>query len=391
MSDTYRGQTPATRAKLNFEGKATFARFMRSLLIGIGLFLYTWLFAEGFITLVHPQPLMPRYVTGTAWGVRGNIPNARYWHRTPEVEVEYRMNGQGMRADREYPVAKPPGVCRVAVFGDSFFLGYELNLEDTFAYRLEKQLNQEGMHIEVLNFSVGGFGTAEMINTYEGFGRQFDPDMVIFEWHDGSDMDDNVRSGLFKISNGVLQRNSPTYLPAVGVQDALMKWAAYRFVADNSQVYTLLRDRVAPLVKRVLVLAQSPAAGRKGDAVSGVDSAGDVSAPRSRSDGYPSLLSRLLLNYANDTVAADGHAFLVVEVPRAGESPLGLIPARTQDRLMIVRTADRFHSTERSGIKLFYERGAGHINPRGVEVLLKSVQEPIKNSRYLEACRTHAS
>ena len=143
---------------------------------------YTLIFAEASVRVFDPQPLMPRYITGTAWGVRGNIPNARYWHHTPEVDVQYRINGQGLRADRDYPLTKPPGTCRIGIFGDSFLFGLEVDMTQSFADRLEKRLIERGIPPEVLNFSVGGFGTAEMLQTYEQFGRNFDLDVVIFSW-----------------------------------------------------------------------------------------------------------------------------------------------------------------------------------------------------------------
>src|ERR1019366_402521 len=99
-----------------------------------------------------------------------------------EVDVEYRINGQGLRADRNYSLSKPPGTCRVAVFGDSFFFGIELDLPESIAGQLERRLEESGVRAEVLNFAVGGFGTAEMLQTFEGFGRQFEPDVVIFSW-----------------------------------------------------------------------------------------------------------------------------------------------------------------------------------------------------------------
>ena len=68
-----------------------FSALLRRVLLGVGLVLYTLLFAEGFVRVFDPQPLMPRYISGTDWGVRGNIPHARYWHHTPEIDVQYRQ------------------------------------------------------------------------------------------------------------------------------------------------------------------------------------------------------------------------------------------------------------------------------------------------------------
>ena len=228
---------------------------LRGALLGAALLAYTLLFAEGFIRLFDPQAVMPRYITGTPWGVRGNIPHADYWHHTPEVDVEYRINGEGLRANRDYPLAKPPGVCRIGVFGDSFFFGLEADLKDTFAAALEARLRAMGIQVEALNFAVGGFGTAEMLQTYEQYGARFDPDVVIFSW-DISDLNDNVRSNLFRLQDGRLERAQAAYLPAVGFQDMLMRHAAYRFISDHSQLYTFIRERVSTLAKKRLVSSQ---------------------------------------------------------------------------------------------------------------------------------------
>src|SRR5262245_7700115 len=113
------------------------SRIARRALVVLGLAAYTALFAEAFVRVASPQPIMPRYITGTPWGVRGNIPNAHYWHHTPEVDVEYRINAQGMRADHDFPLAKEQGTCRIALLGDSQFVGYELALADTVASQVE--------------------------------------------------------------------------------------------------------------------------------------------------------------------------------------------------------------------------------------------------------------
>ena len=225
-----------------------FTTILRRALLGVALVLYTLLFAELFIRVFDPQPVMPRYITGTAWGVRGNIPNARYWHHTPEVDVQYRINGQGMRADREFPLSKPPGTCRLGMFGDSFLFGLEVDIRDSFASRLEVRLKELGFPVEVLNFSVGGFGTAEMLQTYEQFGRKFDLDAVIFSW-DISDLNDNVRSDLFRLKAGKLERANTEYLPGVKIQDTLMQYRLYRLINDHSQLYTFVRDRSSLFMK----------------------------------------------------------------------------------------------------------------------------------------------
>ena len=89
----------------------------------VGLLAYTLAFSEFFIRLFAPQPIMPRYVTATPWGVRGNVPGAQYWQSSPEVHVQIRINQLGIRDDREFAYKKPTGTCRLALFGDSVFVG----------------------------------------------------------------------------------------------------------------------------------------------------------------------------------------------------------------------------------------------------------------------------
>src|SRR5262245_36891666 len=103
--------------KASVLGRPPISRSMTSIAAAIGLLAYTLLFSERFIRLMAPQPMFPRYITGTPWGVRGNIAGAQYWHSSPEVDVEFRINRLGMRDDRDFALEKPLGTCRIAVFG----------------------------------------------------------------------------------------------------------------------------------------------------------------------------------------------------------------------------------------------------------------------------------
>jgi hypothetical protein len=66
----------------------------------------------------------------------------------------YRINGQSLRADREYAIETPPGVCRLAAFGDSHTHCNEVTQQDCWAAILERSRPDT----EVLNFGVPGYG-----------------------------------------------------------------------------------------------------------------------------------------------------------------------------------------------------------------------------------------
>lgn len=73
--------------------------------------------------------------------------------RTSEFDYVQRSNNVGLRG-RDIEPAKPPGVYRIIMLGDSFTQGKGVADEETFSARLESRLNREapsGVTFEVLN------------------------------------------------------------------------------------------------------------------------------------------------------------------------------------------------------------------------------------------------
>jgi hypothetical protein len=360
---------------------------LRRMAIVLGLIVYSLLFGEGFVRVFDAQPLMPRYITGTKWGVRGNIPGARYWHHTPEVDVEYRVNSQGMRADRDFPSVKPPGTCRIELFGDSLFFGYEVDLQNSFAGQLEQRFKDQGVRAEVLNFSVSGFGTAEMLQTYESYGRTFSPDVALFSW-DVTDVDDNVRSQLYRLDQGQLQRANLTYLPGVELEDRLMRYRLYRFLSDHSQLYSAIRESSNRVIKALVLQFRRASINSK-------QAANDVSA-----DGNPRVAARALSSaivlHSHDVVTADGHDFYLVEIParmtRTEFIPmLDRLSPEVPKHVKVVSALNELSQAARPDMKLFYERGQGHLTPVGIRILVDRTYAALTSSPQLAACAASGS
>jgi hypothetical protein len=297
-----------------------------------------------------------------------------------------------MRADRDYPFAKPADTCRVAVYGDSFFIGYELRLADTFAARLEAGLRAQGIRAEVLNFSVSGFGQAEMLRSYESFGRKFDPDVVIFEWQT-TDPDDNVRSDLYRLEDGMVKPGKAAYLPSIAVQDALMRWRLYRLIADNSQLYTFVRERAAVAIKRMLLTRrQTELAGDEGSEADEAPAAEPGTEPQEARHDPGMDLSAALLLYAQQLMRQEQRDFYVVSMPirrsrTRFESFATRLPADTRARLTVIDPTDAFTRAARPDLKLFYEQGQGHITPEASQVLTEDVLGVVARSPSFDGCR----
>lgn len=220
--------------------------------IGVVGFAYFCLFGEYFLRIMDPQLRMPRFITGTEYGIRGNIPNVVYRQITPEIDAEMRINGQGMRANRDFTFAKPDNTCRIALMGDSYFMGYEAHYEDTIGHLLEVRLADYGYNAEVLNFSVSGFSTEEILREFEARAVTYDPDIVLVQFGAG-DFADNMRPGLYRINaDGAPEPTNGSYLPGVAIRDYLMQYSFYRFLINRSHFYSGFREWAGQTVKNIL-------------------------------------------------------------------------------------------------------------------------------------------
>lgn len=353
---------------------------LKRLAIIVAFGLYAALFLEFFLRLANPQVIEPRYTTAAPWGVRQNMPGARYLHHTPRKTIAFAINSQGMRDEREFALAKPPGVCRVEVYGDSFFMGYEVDLPETFARRLEARLGERGYRAEVMNLSVSGFGQAEMLRTYRAHGRRFDPDVVIASWH-YTDLDDNLRSGLFRLDGGALRPTGADYVPSVGLQARLAKIPPYVWLSENSQLFAYVREHGAFEVRKML------AAMRKGGGETG-----DAGPASTTQTAEQKALSAALLRGFQAEAAADGARFLAVEVPRWSsgyvlESAAPLMDAEVWRDVPLVSPIGRFEAFRAAGEKAYFDRGgAMHMTPPANDALAAMVADRIAREGWLRGC-----
>ena len=163
---------------------------------------------EVFVRIWMPQPMLPRYVTNAPYGVRKNMPNVSIWHTSSDYSVNVRTNAKGVRNDRDIPYNKPEGTFRIVGLGDSFTLGYEVEQEDTFLYRLETDLKARGFErVEVVNLGVSGFGTSEELITLRHEGMAYDPDLVLLGYF-VNDIQNNVMSDMFVLEGDSLSLRS---------------------------------------------------------------------------------------------------------------------------------------------------------------------------------------
>jgi len=322
---------------------------LRRLLFGAAGLACAVLFSSGlgevYFRLFLPQKLLPRYVTDSGFGVKVHWPNLVTHHTTGEYRISIRTNSLGMRADREYPIEKPPGTVRIVGLGDSFTIGYEVEVEDCYLSRLEGLLRGGGSAVEVLNLGVSGFSTAEELIMLRERGFKFNPDIVVVGYFD-NDIGDNTRSQLFALqSDGNLVQRNASYLPAVKAQDFLFSFAAYRFLAENSHLLCFVREQASEIVQKRM---------RKKSA-----------AVQSLTDDDEAKLTAALLDEVKRACDERGVRFYVLVIPSPDNTsnfPMALLknvgPANIVDMRPV--QAEPIKSQV-----LYWQKSDGHWNPVG--------------------------
>ncbi len=140
----------------------------------------------------YPQP----YVPDTQLGSRLQ-PGFEGWF-TREGRAYVTVNSAGFR-DREHTKNKPDGTFRIAVLGDSYAEAVQVPIEHTFWSVLERELGEAKPRearfgkVEVLNFGISGYGTAQELETLRHVALEYDPDLVLVAFLSGNDIRNNSK------------------------------------------------------------------------------------------------------------------------------------------------------------------------------------------------------
>ena len=154
------------------------------------------------------------------------LPGAEGWY-TKEGRAYIRINSVGLR-DTEHPIRKPANAWRIAVLGDSYAEAMQVAMEDSFPAVLEHELGNcpslQGKEVEVINFGVSGYGTAQELLTLRHRAAQYQPDLVLLAFVTGNDIRNNSKElqkggrpyfvfedGELVLDNGFMQQRSSRF------------------------------------------------------------------------------------------------------------------------------------------------------------------------------------
>jgi lysophospholipase L1-like esterase len=143
------------------------------------------------------------------------------------------INSHGFRGG-ERALAKPSGVFRILVLGDSVAFGQGVAAEATFSDQLERLLNEASsdLEVEVLNSGVRGYNTYQELLLLKEVGFKFDPDLVLVSY----------------VSN-----DAEPFSNQAGLIDKKHKWlvSLKDLVKRHSYLYAFFRKQIAVMQNRM--------------------------------------------------------------------------------------------------------------------------------------------
>ncbi|MHC4268237.1 MAG: hypothetical protein ACYSTS_07195 [Planctomycetota bacterium] len=225
------------------------SKIKKGFLFSVIIFFILSLLLETTVRIIHF--FHPLYEDKTSVWV--DHPIFHHWHvpnvsdmsraATGEYKVPVRTNSHGMPG-REFSIAKPEGVYRIALLGDSFVEGFTTKEENSIAVLLEGLLSQSSTQKhEVLNFGCTTFSPSLEYYVLFNLAQKFQPDMVILLFH----MTD-VRDDWKYEKSKVLGPNGK----ALGINGTTEKSILYKTLEKSAFLRTVVQKTKALMKQRRL-------------------------------------------------------------------------------------------------------------------------------------------
>lgn len=158
----------------------------------------------------------------TGWS---HIPNSsgRAFNPLYEYDAQVTFNSRGIRGAESLGYAKPDGVYRVLLLGDSFVEAVQVNDGETLGEQVRMLLEEGlGQPVEVVNAGVSGFGTDQQLLWLREEGVKYAPDLVLLAVYPHNDFMNNAEV-LESANQGAINK------PFFGLVDGNLQLRYYPF------------------------------------------------------------------------------------------------------------------------------------------------------------------
>jgi len=180
---------------------------------------------------------------------------------TSENRQFIQINSHGFR-DRERAYDKPANTLRIAVLGNSWTEALQVPLEKTYTTVLEQKVRESACfapkQVEVLNFGVAGYSTAQELLALQQEVWNYHPDIVLLAFYPARDIANNLR----ELNNAVNPEQSPYF---VYRQNELVLDDSFRslpVLEERQMLFQNIRYRVGQHVHLLQAIAALQRLGR---------------------------------------------------------------------------------------------------------------------------------
>jgi lysophospholipase L1-like esterase len=254
------------------------------------------------------NPYLYTFEDQTGWTLR---PNTSGWVRK-EGEAYVRINSDGQRDDVEHPKQKPAKTFRIAVLGDSFVEALQVPDDETFLKLLPHDLNgcKSINAVDVLNFGVSNYGTAQELLALRNRVWDYHPDLVVLVFTPANDIRNNSRElehddlrPYFvereeKLVADMAFRENAVHQKKMGRLNQVMYWA-------------INQSRLLQLLNSLKESYQARSGGSAGSVEAGIDDR-SFAEPKDKTWTDAWQITEKLIGEMNTEVKQHGGRFLVV-------------------------------------------------------------------------------
>lgn len=181
----------------------------KELLLAALVFLALLVFGEVALRVAHlqfdPQLYGPNRDLG--WTLRPGSSGVV----STETRQFVRINSHGFH-DEERSYKKPANTFRIAVLGNSWTEALQVPLEKAYTSVLHQKLNETlcfgDKRVEVLNFGVAGYSTAQEFLALQQEVWKYHPDLVLLAFYPARDIANNLR----ELNNAIDPERSPYFV-----------------------------------------------------------------------------------------------------------------------------------------------------------------------------------
>lgn len=185
------------------------------------------------------------------------VPNTRAVMRHADGSTSLiTINAQGWNSTKpDYPLAKTPGVARVAIVGDSYVHGGFIDVDKGFPEILEQDIALRGGKAEVFRFGIDGAPLSQYLHVVRSEVVKYKPDLVVIPIIH-NDFDESYRFMHTRTGSSFLKFAADadgrvTELPPsdfkMGTADKLRNFRTFRYLYYKTNAYLKLKWLVSKI------------------------------------------------------------------------------------------------------------------------------------------------